>query len=375
MTMQKIENTGEQFDTVVIGGGQAGLAVGYCLMQRGERFAILDANDRTGASWRKRWKSLKLFTPGKFNSLPGLPFPGPADSFPTKDQTAEYLEEYVRRFHLPVRHGIIVDALEREGDLFIIRSGSAWFAARNVVVATGPFQVPTLPPSAGELDPSILQIHSSAYVDPDRFPAKSVLVVGAGNSGAEIALELAASGRQVWLAGRDVGRIPANGPLGRFLGGRPVWWAMNHVLTVNTPIGRKIKAKEGHHGTPLGRLTRQALAESGISLAPRLAGVRSGRPLLQDGRLLSVDGVIWATGFRPDYGWIKLPIFDQHGEPKHQRGVVREYPGLYFVGLMFQTALSSSLLGGVGRDAAYIADRIRLPVRQPEFAQARTVAE
>jgi putative flavoprotein involved in K+ transport len=231
-----------------------------------------------------------------------------------------------------------------------------------VIVATGPFQVPYKPPFASELDPAILQVHSSAYNSPKDVPPRSVLVVGAGNSGAEIALELVRAGMQVWLAGRDVGRIPANMPvgkvLGKILGGRPIWWFMSHVLNVNTPIGRKVKAGELHHGTPLGRATRQEIESAGVELAPRVSGVVSGKPQLEDGRILPVQAIIWATGFRPDYHWIDLPVFEEYGSPRHSRGIVQDMPGLYFLGLPFQTALSSSLLGGVGADAALIAGQI-----------------
>jgi putative flavoprotein involved in K+ transport len=185
-----------------------------------------------------------------------------------------------------------------------------------------------------------------------------VLVVGAGNSGAEIALELAKTGKQVWLSGRDVGRIPANSPLGKLFDGRLIWWFMTHFLTVDTPIGRKMQAGEDHHGTPLGRAKRDEIARAGIILTPRVSGVQSGKPQLEDGRILPAEGVIWATGFRPDYHWIKLPIFDKSGYPLHSRGVAQGAPGLYFVGLLFQTGLSSPLLGGVGKDAEYIAARV-----------------
>jgi len=353
-----IGNTTEAFHTVVIGGGQAGLAAGYFLARQGENFIILDENPRTGTSWRKRWDSLKLFTPSKFNGLPGAPFPKPADYFPTKDEVADYLEGYARQFDLPVQHGVKVESLSRNGQGFYIAADTSIFSARTVIVSTGPFQVPYILAFASELDPSILQLHSSAYCNPQQFPAQSVLVVGAGNSGAEIALELVRAGKQVWLSGRDVGRIPANGPLGKVFGGRPIWWVMGHVLTVNTPIGRKVRAGELHHGTPLGRATRQEIADAGVELAPRISGVQSGKPQLEDGRTLPVEGVIWATGFRPDYRWINLPIFDERGYPRHSQGIVQNAPGLYFIGLMFQTALSSSLLGGVGTDAAYIAGQI-----------------
>ena len=356
--IKDMSNTDESFDTVVIGGGQAGLAAGYFLARHGENFVILDENLRTGASWRKRWESLKLFTPSKFNGLPGAPFPKPDDTLPTKNDVADYLEGYAKQFNLPIRHGVKVENLSRNGHRYHITAGVSDFSARNVIIATGPFQVPYTPAFANGLDLSILQLHSSAYCNAQDIPVQSVLVVGAGNSGAEIALELVRAGKQVWLAGRDVGRIPANGPLGKFLGGRPIWWFMNHVLTVNTPIGRKMKASEGHQGTPLGRATRQEIAAAGVELTPRVSSIASGKPQLEDGRTLPAEGVLWATGFRPDYHWIKLPLFDEHGSPKHTRGVVQDAPGLYFLGLMFQTALSSSLLGGVGTDAAYIIDQI-----------------
>jgi putative flavoprotein involved in K+ transport len=351
----KIGSTDESFQTIVIGGGQAGLAVGYFLARQGQNFIVLDKNLRAGDTWRNHWDSLHLFTPSQFNSLPGMPFPRPENYFPAKDEVADYLEEYARRFNLPVQHSIKVEQLSRNGRGYHISAGAFNFSARNVIVATGAFQLPYTPAFASELDPAIFQLHSSAYCNPGQIPARSVLVVGAGNSGAEIALELVKAGRQVWLAGRDVGRIPANSPLGKVFGGRPIWWFMSHVLTVKTPIGRKVKASEFGHGTPLGRLQRQEIADSGIELTPRVSGSQSGRPQLEDGRSLPVNGVIWATGYRPDYNWIKLPILDEHRVPQHERGVVQAAPGLYFVGLFFQTALSSSLLGGVGADAAYIS--------------------
>ncbi len=348
----------EPYDTLVIGGGQAGLAVGYFLAQQGEKFIILDENPRTGDSWRKRWDSLRLFTPGKFNSLPGMLFPKTGDYLPTKDEVADYLEGYAREFNLPVRYSVKVESLSRNSQDYHISAGNHEFSAKNVIVATGPFQSPYVPAFAKELDPAILQLHSSAYCSPKQILAQSILVVGAANSGAEISLELVRAGKQVWLAGRDVGRIPANGPLGKVLDGRPIWWVMGHVLTVNTPIGRKVRAGELHHGTPLGRATRQEIAQAGVELVPRLSSIQSGKPQLEDGRILPVDGVIWATGFRPDYHWLHLPIFDERGYPIHSRGIVKDAPGLYFLGLLFQTALNSSLLGGVGADAAYIARQI-----------------
>jgi putative flavoprotein involved in K+ transport len=304
--------------------------------------------------WRSRWDSLRLFTPSQFNGLPGKPFPKPNFYFPTKDEIAEYLEDYAGQFRLPVRHGVKVEALSRSDGGYRLSAGAAGFSARNVIVATGPYHKPHTPTFASQLDPAILQWHSSAYCNPQQVPVQNVLVVGAGNSGAEIGLELARAGKRVWLAGRDVGRIPAD-TLGKALGGRPYWWFISRVLSINTPIGRKMKSTVLYHGSPLIRANRQMVAGAGVEYTPRVSGVMSGKPQLEDGRSLPVEGVIWATGFRPDYKWIDLPVFDEYGYPRHERGVIQGVPGLYFVGLHFQTALSSALLGGVGADASHIA--------------------
>jgi len=348
----------ESYDTVIIGGGQAGLVAGYYLTQQGKNFIILDENQRTGDSWRKRWESLKLFTPGKFDNLPGMNFPKQGDYLPTKDEVADYLEGYAKQLNLPISHATKVDCLERNGNGYQITSGSSSYHANNVIIATGPFQRPFTPAFSNELDPSILQIHSSDYLNPAQFTAQNILVVGAGNSGAEIALDLARAGRKVWLSGRDVGRLPVNGPLAKAFDGRLLWWMMSHLINVNTPIGKKVRAKELSHGTPLGRATREELINAGVELIPRVQYIESGKPRLEDGQNLTVDGVIWATGFRPDYSWLHLPIFDEKGYPQHWRGVIENEPGLFFVGLLFQTALNSSLIGGVSADAAYVVKKI-----------------
>jgi putative flavoprotein involved in K+ transport len=348
----------EPFHTIVIGGGQAGLAAGYYLNQRGKDFVILDKNLRTGDAWRERWDSLRLFTPSQFNGLPGKPFPQPDFYYPAKDEVASYLEEYAAQFSLPVRHGIKVEALNRNEKGFHISTNAASFHASHVIVATSPYQLPSIPSFANELYPSIFQMHSSLYRNPSQIPAQSVLIVGAGNSGSEIALELVKSGRRVWLAGRDVGNLPISSPLGKIFNGRLLWWSMRHVMNVNTPLGRKAKANLLHHGVPLGRARRQELLDAGTVFTPRIAGIQSGQAKTEDGRLLPMDGVIWATGFRPDFNWINLPIFDEYDFPRQTRGIVPEAPHLYFLGLPFQTALSSPLLGGVGTDAAYIVKQI-----------------
>lgn len=349
------------YTTIVIGGGQAGLAAGYYLAQRGERFTILDENRRTGEAWRRRWDSLRLFTPGKYNGLPGLPFPGDDFCFPTKDEAADYLEQYARQFNLPVQHNVKVTQLARGEAGFAVSTSAGSFSARTAIIATGPYQRPYTPPFARGLEPELQQMHSSAYCNPGQIAGQKILVVGAGNSGAEISLELARAGKQVWLAGADVGRIPA-GTLGRVLGGRPYWWLISRVLSVNTPMGRKMMDKVIHHGAPLIRASREEVSAAGIERTPRVTGVLEGQPQLDGGRSLAVDGIIWATGFRPDYGWIDLAVFAANGFPRHRRGVVAEAPGLYFVGLPFQSALSSALLGGVGEEARWVVGQMRTSI-------------
>ena len=347
----------ETFNTIVIGGGQAGMAAGYYLKQQGDDFIILDENMRSGETWRKRWDSLRLFTPSQNDYLPGMKFPKPDFYFPTKDETADFLESYAEKFDLPVRYGAKVEALKRNEKGYHASTNATSIHAQNVIIATGAFHTPYIPSLSQELDQSFFQMHSADYRNPGQVPVQHVLVVGAGNSGAEIALELAKTGRKVWLSGRDVGRIPAD-RLGRLLGGRPYWWFLRRVMTINTPIGRRMKANVLTHGNPLVRTQREDVANAGVKFVPRLAGAEDGKLYTEDRQPLPAEGVIWATGFRPDYQWVDLPIFDETGRPRHLRGVVPEAPGLYFLGLHFQTGLTSSLLGGVGEDAKYITQAI-----------------
>jgi len=348
----------QSFHTIVIGGGQAGLAAGHYLKKMGSDFVVLDASERTGASWRRRWESLRLFTPAKFNALPGKPFLRSDFYFPTKDEAANYLEEYAGEFRIPILHTTRVDSLTKSNGTYRVSAGSKEFTAEHVIVATGAYQNPVVPSCAWELDSSIVQLHSDNYVRPDQVPLGTVLVVGAGNSGAEISIELASKGRRVFLAGRDVGRIPAEA-FGRVLGGKPYWLFLSRVLSVDTPVGRTVRTKALHHGSPLIRLKTAEMVTAGVNRCSRVVGVRDGLPLLENGTVLDVNAIVWATGYRPDFRWIRLPIHSENGYPVHERGVVRKAPGLYFVGLHFQTALSSSLLGGVGNDARLVVDRIR----------------
>ena len=348
----------ERFETVIVGGGQAGLATGYHLARLGRSFVVLDAGARVGDPWRGRWDSLRLYTPARYSGLPGWPFPGDPFHYPARDEVADYLEAYAARFELPVRPGIRVDRLSRQGDRFLVAAGDRRFEATNVVVAAGAYHHPRVPGFAAELDPAIRQLHSSAYRRPDQLRDGRVLVVGAGNSGAEIALELSAS-HPIWLSGRHPGNEPARAG-SRFdrVATPAIWFAFSRVLSVDNPVGRRLRPKLLNAAAPLARVRRRDLAAAGVERVPRTAGTRDGLPLLEDGRVLEVANVVWCTGFRHDFGWIDLPVFDDDGEPRHDRGVVADQPGLYFVGLFFLSSVTSALVGGVGRDAGHVAAKL-----------------
>ena len=365
----------ERVETIVIGAGQAGLSVGYHLARRGRRFVILEANERVGDGWRQRWDSLRLFTAARYDSLDGLPFPAAPGSFPTKDEMADYLESYAKHFELPVLTGTRVTSVTREGDTYLVNAGDVRFAADNVVVAMGTFQKPQIPGFATDLDPSIVQLHSSEYRNLTQLRPGGVLLVGAGNSGAEIALEAARGGHETWISGRDVGRVPFKfGGVARTLL-NPIMLrvAFHRLLTVDTPMGRRLRPKMLNHATaPLIRATADVLAVAGVQRVARTAGARGGRPLLADGRVIDATNVIWCTGFNPGFSWLEVPVFGEDGHPRHHRGVVRGEPGLYFVGLNFLYAMSSGMIHGVGRDASYVAGVIAEQARASAARRAKS---
>ena len=349
------------YGTIVIGAGQAGLATGYYLARARRRFMIIEQNPRVGDVWRNRWDSLRLFTPARYNQLPGMHLPAPPSSYPSKDQMADFLETYARKFALPVRTNTKVERLSRAGDAFVVESASQTWEADNIVVSTGGYHTPRIPPFAPELDDDVVQLHSSAYRNPTQLRPGAVLVVGAGNSGAEIAME-AARDHRTWLSGPDPGEEPvsASGTVKDRLLTPLIWFAATRVFKVTNPIGRKVRDHflNPPRGVPLARVRRQEIVDAGIERVPRTVGVENGAPRLEDGRLLDVRNVVWCTGFRPDFRWIEGLETGQYGMPAHERGVVTSQPGLYFMGLLFQFTLASALVGGVGPDARYIAQRI-----------------
>jgi putative flavoprotein involved in K+ transport len=367
----------ERVNTVVVGGGQAGLSVGYHLKRLGVPFVILDAGQRIGDAWRHRWDSLRLFTPARFDGLDGMPFPAPPLSSPTKDEMADYLETYARRFALPVRLGVRVERVSRHGERFLLVAGDLRFDADNVIVAMGNFQRPSTPAFAAELDPKIRQLHSIEYRNSGQLRNGSVLIVGAGNSGAEIAFELVRASHKIWMAGPSTGNVPfrVDGHAARLGLTRFLFRVVFHrVLSVANPIGRKARPKMLHRAAPLIRVKPWDLSNAGVERVPRVVGTRNGLPLLEDGRVLDVANVVWCTGFHPGFSWIDLPVFGADGLPLHENGTVTQEPGLYFVGLHFLYALSSEMIHGVGRDAARIAavvaERGRLKQESPQQSNA-----
>ncbi|WP_457963070.1 NAD(P)/FAD-dependent oxidoreductase [Arthrobacter sp. D1-29] len=386
--MSNDEMTETVLDTLVIGGGQAGLALGHYLTDQGRKFLILDENTRVGDAWRQRWDSLRLFTPAKYDGLPGEPFPADPLSFPTKDEVADYLETYAARLSLPVRTGVRVERLSREGDRYVAVSDGHRWEARNVVVATGSARLPKVPDFAAELPPSVVQLHSSAYRNPGQLQDGPVLVVGLGNSGAEIALEVSRTHATI-IAGKPGGELPVKHgraaarfvlPVIRFLG--------LHVLTLGTPIGRKAAPSLKAQADPLIRTKSKDLAAAGVTVVPRVSGAENGGPVLADGSRPEVANVIWCTGYREDFGWIDPAVFrpaspeaparqpevpgqslyDDDGRPRQHRGVALDAPGLFFLGQEFLYAAASATLPGSCRDARYLARKIPVHSRARQYA-------
>jgi putative flavoprotein involved in K+ transport len=340
-----------RFEVVVIGAGQAGLAMGYFLAQRGRHFVIVDRAPSVGAAWRARWDSLTLFTPRRYDSLPGLEFPGDADAYPTRDEVIEYLERYAETFKLPIALDKSAQSLSLtdEGFVLVLEDGSS-IEADQVVVATGPFQIPQVPGLAAELAPEVFQVHSTGYRRPSDIPQGTVLVVGGGNTGFQIAEELAAT-HEVHLA---VGSRQLPLPQ-RFLGRDLFWWLQRiGVLhkTVDSRIGKRMRERD----TLIGSSPR-SVKRHGVKMKSRAVGGSGRRVSFAEGGSLEVDAIIWATGYRFDHSWIGLPVADDGGALRHRRGIT-DVPGLYFLGLPWQHTRGSALLGWVKEDAEFIADEI-----------------
>jgi putative flavoprotein involved in K+ transport len=358
----------DRYEVVVVGGGQAGLAIGYFLAQQGRRFAILEAADAPAAAWRARWDSLRLFTPVRYDSLPGLAFPGDPDSYPGRDDVVAYLTDYARTFELPVELNRPVRAVRRADGAYLVELADRTYAAEQVVIATGPFQVPRVPPIAQPLDSGVVQLHSTAYRRPDQVPAGPVLVVGGGNTGFQIAEELSRT-HEVHLS---IGSRQT--PLPQRIAGRDLFRYLEAIglmrVTVDSRLGQRLRYRE----TLIGSSPRAAHRRYGIRLRPRTVDAQGSEVVFGDRSRLSPAAVIWATGFAIDHSFVHVPVFDDGARLMHRRGVTAA-PGLYFLGLTWQHTRGSALLGWVKDDAEFIAERIAAHAsRKPAAARPATAA-
>lgn len=341
------------YDVVVIGGGQAGLAMGYFLKQTSLKFVILDNQERTGDVWRKRYDSLVLFTPRSYSALPGLALSGDPDGLPAKDEIADYLEHYAQNFDLPILHNCNVQTIKQENNLFTIETNESRFRAEKVVVATGPFHTPIIPPFAKDLPSDILQLHSSEYKNPAQLNKGAVLVVGGGNSGAQIAVELS----EHYETFLSVGQKPRILPL--TVVGKSIFWCFDKVGLLqadrNSRIGKKIQSQPD----PIfGLELKDKLKNNRITLKGRTQSIVNNEIQFEDSSTIAVKNIIWATGFKQDYSWIEIPnLLDHSGKIKQNRGIT-DIEGLYFLGLPWQHRRGSALLLGVGDDAEFLSQKI-----------------
>lgn len=343
----------EPYDVLVIGGGQAGLAAGYHLQRAGLRFVILEAASEATGSWKHYYDSLKLFSPARYSSLPGMPFPGDPRRYPTRDEVVDYLRSYAQYFRLPILTATRVDTVEQHDGVFYVATnqGQQTFSARNIIAATGAFSRPYIPQFDGQADYSGQLLHSADYINPQPFSGQRVLVVGAGNSAVQIATDLASTAH-VTLTSREPIRFRPQRILGldihfwlRFTGidtreGRSSRWnpaSINQASVLDTGFYRAALASgnPGYH--PL--FTR--FTEQGVQWA--------------DGTEQHFDAVLLATGFRPNFPYLQgLGALDEHGNALHSGGISNTVPGLYFVGISLQRSFASATLRGVGDDAAYV---------------------
>ena len=356
----------ERIPVVVVGAGQTGLATAYHLGRVGLQCVVLDGNTRVGDQWRRRYDSLLLNTPAQYDGLPGMRFPAPRGSFPSGADMGDFLEAYAERMGIAVRCGVEVHDVRRQDGRWLLTTSTGPVVAESVVVAAGGEAVPQVPELGNRLDPSIRQLHSSRYRNPDQLLPGPVLVVGSGQSGADIALEVHRAGHETWLSGNPKGEIPFPFGSRRARLALPVlWFLANHVFTVRTPIGRRMRPAVRAGGAPLVRVKQADLAAAGVRLsAARTADVRDGRPVLADGTVLDVTNVLWCTGYRPDFGFIHPDVTGGDGFPDCDGVVATGAPGLYFVGLVFQTAFASVLIGGAGRDARRVAEHLAATARR-----------
>jgi putative flavoprotein involved in K+ transport len=353
-------------DILVIGAGQAALALAYHLRDLPYRFTLVDRHARIGDSWRNRYDSLTLFTPRSQSALPGRAVPGDPEGLPTKDEIADYLEDYARHFAFPVLPGTEIRSLERVGGGFCAttRDGRV-LRSRAVVLANGAFQVPVVPALACTLSRGVRQFTAADYRRPDQVPPGNVLVVGDGASGRQIARELAATHRTFLAVGRPRKVIPE-----RLLGKNIIWWMARLGLfgaTKDSFLGRFLRRADPVPGR---QFSAANLARSGVTMVPRLTGAHGTSVRFADGGKIDIASVVWTAGYREDTGWLNIPeAFDQRLQLAHRRGIT-PVPGLYLLGRAWQSNRGSALLLGVARDARFIAERLRASL-EIQFGEMR----
>jgi putative flavoprotein involved in K+ transport len=358
------EGPNNHVDVAVVGGGQAGFAMGYYLRKLGRRFVILERADSIAPAWRQRWDSLTLFTPRRYSSLPGLPSPGDPGGYPTRDEVIAYLERYAEVFELPVELNSEVRELSEADGRFVVELDGSTMTADEVVVATGPFQTPYVPKIAERLEPAVWQAHSTGYRRPSDVPEGTVLVVGGGNTGFQIAKELSATHKTVLSVGSK------QKPLPQRIAGRDLFWWLTKTGLIRKTVESRVAQRLARRDTLIGSSPWELTRKHGVELKSRATDVAGRAVRFENGSTLEVDAVVWATGYRPDYSWIDFPILDAGGRPRHRRGVT-DVPGLYFLGLTWQWTRGSALIGWVKDDAAFLAERIAAADREKSLSIPR----
>jgi putative flavoprotein involved in K+ transport len=403
---------GNHVETIIIGGGQAGISVSYQLKLQGRDHIVLEQAAQAANAWRNhRWESFSLSTPNWQSQLPGAPLPGAnPDGFSGRDEVVRYFEEYIRKNRIPIRYGVRVLAVKMHDEFFVVETTAGRFTSKNVVVATGICQKPDIPEFRGALSPEILELHSDSYRKPSHLPFGAVLVVGSGQSGAQIAEDLYLNGRTVYLSVSRSGRVPR-----RYRGKDINWWSnalglYEHTANDLKSPRDKFASKSHISGTMGGHtLNLHQFAADGVNLLGRVTGLKDNTVFLAhdlhknlaaadqleanltalidnfigrrglnfpkeallrltagfdqpereslDLKRAGVTSVIWATGYSFDFSVVRLPVFDADGYPVQQRGVT-SCPGLFFVGLPWLHNARSGLFFGLKEESEYIAAQI-----------------
>ncbi|PEK41185.1 oxidoreductase [Bacillus toyonensis] len=341
-------------DAIIVGAGQAGLTMGYYLKQEGYNFLLLESGNRIGDSWRNRYDSLQLFTPREYSSLPGMILKGEKNEFPHKDEITMYLEEYAQYFQLPVQLQTEVLKIKKEKDIFELHTSKEILQSKKVIIASGGFQQPFIPLFSQHLSSHIFQAHSSQYKSPSQIPKGRVLVVGGGNSGMQIAVELAKTHEVTMSISHPLTFLP----LHLFRKNIFNWLEKLGLLyaEVNTKRGKWFQKRKD----PIFGFEGKKLIRSGaIKLQEKVVSVSSNNIMFQNGDTYSAESIIWSTGFAQDYKWIEIEkAVNEKGFPNHIKGI-SPVKGLYYIGLPWQSQRGSALICGVGKDAAYVLSEIK----------------